>query len=239
MLKTGPAKKVIVYLNDRTKGRHGPLGNEIMKFLLEHGVAAGSMLRPSLGFGAHQRMHSDLYTDAPSDLPMRIEFTDSPDKVERLMPLLHDLVVDGVIEVADVNVVKVTVQKPGTQPARVAERTEGPAQHLRIFIGESDQYEGIPLYDAIIKQLRLLEIAGATVHGGMLGYGAKRHTHKDSLLHLKHDRPIMISVVDSAEGIAKAVKAVERMMKDGLLVVTDVRATRITQRATQTESGHV
>ena len=113
MLKTGPAKKVIVYLNDRTKGKHGPLGNEIMKFLLEHGVSAGSMVRPSLGFGAHQRMHSDLYVDAPSDLPMRIEFTDSPDKIERLMPLLYDLVIDGVIEMVDVTVVKVAVKAKG------------------------------------------------------------------------------------------------------------------------------
>ena len=88
MLKTGPAKKVIIYLNDRTKGKHGP-------------------------FGSHQRMHSDLYTDAPSDLPMRIEFTDSSDKIERLMPLIHDLVTDGVIETVDVNVVKVAVEAKG------------------------------------------------------------------------------------------------------------------------------
>ena len=77
MLKKGPAKKVIIYLNDATRGKHGPLGPEVMKFLLEHGIAAGSMLRPSLGFGAHQRMHSELFIDAPSYLPVRIEFTDT------------------------------------------------------------------------------------------------------------------------------------------------------------------
>ena len=239
MLKTGPAKKVIIYLNDRTKGKHGPLGNEIMKFLLEHGVAAGSMVRPSLGFGSHQRMHSDLYTDAPSDLPMRIEFTDSSDKIERLMPLIHDLVTDGVIETVDVNVVKVAVEAKGKKAPVTTERSEGPAQHLRIFLGEADRYEGEPLFDAIIKQLRLLEIAGATVHRGILGYGAKRHTHRDSLLHFKHDRPIMISVIDSAENIRKAAVAVERMLVDGLLVVTDVRAIRITQRTVTPEKANV
>ena len=239
MLKTGPAKKVIVYLNDRTRGKHGPLGNEIMRFLLERGVAAGSMVRPSLGFGSHQRMHSDLYTDAPSDLPMRIEFTDSREKVDRLMPLLHDLVSDGVIEVVDVEVVKVAVQAKEAQTPRVSERSEGPAQHLRVFLGEADRYEGEPLYDAIVKQLRLLDIAGATVHRGILGYGAKRHTHRDSLLHLKHDRPIMVSVVDSAANIQKAATAIERMLTDGLLVVTDVHVTRITQRAADAEHADV
>jgi hypothetical protein len=210
-----------------------------MRFLLEHGVAAGSLLRPSLGFGAHQRMHSDLYTDAPSDLPMRIEFTDSPDKVGRLMPLIYDLVTDGVIEVVDVSVVKVAVQARGEQASRAVERTEGPAQHLRIFLGEADQYEGGPLYDAIVKQLRMLDIAGATVHRGILGFGAKRHTHKDSLLHLKHDLPIMISVIDSADNIQKATAAVERMLTDGLLVVTDVRATRISRRTVPVETTDV
>jgi PII-like signaling protein len=239
MLNTGPAKKVIIYLNDRTRGKHGPLGNEIMRFLLERGVAAGSMLRPALGFGAHQRMHSDLYTDAPSDLPMRIEFTDNAEKVERLMPLIYDLVTDGVIEVLDVNVVKVAVQTKAAQAARLTERSEGPAQHLRIFLGEADRYEGEPLYDGIVKQLRLLDIAGATVHRGILGYGAKRHTHRDSLLHLKHDRPIMISVIDTAANIHKATAAVERMLTDGLLVVTDVRATRITQRSAPAEKADV
>ena len=239
MLKTGPAKKVIIYLNDRTKGKHGPLGNEIMTFLLEHGVAAGSMVRPSLGFGAHQRMHSDLYMDAPSDLPMRIEFTDSPEKVDRLMPLVHDLVTDGVIEVIDVNVIKVAIQAKGKPPARTTERRQGPAKHLRIFLGESDHYEGVPLYEAIVKQLRVLDVAGASVHRGILGFGAKRHTHKDSLLHLKHDCPIMISAIDTAENIQKAAAAVERMLADGLLVVTDVEATWITQRAPVAEKHDV
>ncbi len=239
MLKSGPAKKVIIYLNDRTRGKHGPLGNEIMKFLLEHGVAAGSMVRPAIGFGAHQRMHLDLYTDAPPDLPVRIEFTDASEKVDRLMPLVYDLVTDGVIEVVDVNVVKVAVEGKTKPPVRNIERKQGPAQHLRIFLGEADQYEGVPLYEAIIKQLRLLDIAGASVQRGILGFGVKRHTHKDSLLHLKHDRPIMISAIDTADNIRKASAAIERMLADGLLVVTDVEATWIGQRAPGSETGHV
>jgi hypothetical protein len=236
MLSTGPAKKVIVYLNDRTRGRHGPLGDEIMQFLLERGVAAGSMVRPARGFGTHQRLHADMYTDAPSDLPVRIEFTDSLEKVERLMPLLHDLVTDGVIEVVDVDVVKVAVQAKGKEPSQRTERTDGPAQQLCVFLAEADRYEGEPLYDAIVTQLRLLDIAGATVHRGILGYGAKRHTHRDSLLHLKQDRPIMISIIDTVQHIQLATAAIERMLTDGLLVVTDVRATRITQRPVSAET---
>jgi PII-like signaling protein len=73
----------------------------------------------------------------------------------------------------------------------------------------------------------MLELAGATVYRGILGYGAKGRTHKESFLHLSRDLPVMISVVDTPEKIEEAIAAVEAMLGDGLIVVSEVNMIRL------------
>jgi PII-like signaling protein len=74
---------------------------------------------------------------------------------------------------------------------------KGPAKKVPIYINEETRYQTGPLYEAIVKQLRMLEISGATVHRGILGYGAKGHAHKQSFWHLARDLPIMIGAAHS------------------------------------------
>ena len=106
---------------------------------------------------------------------------------------------------------------------------------MRVFLGEADKWHGEPLYEAIVKQLRMLEIAGATVYRGVLGYGAKGHEHKRSFWHPMRDLPVMISVVDTAEKIAAAAQAIEAMLEDGLIVTSDVEMVRLVRSGTATE----
>ena len=73
----------------------------------------------------------------------------------------------------------------------------------------------------------MMDIAGATVYRGILGYGAKGHTHKQDFLHLSRDLPVMIAVVDSEEKLAQASQAVEEMIEDGLIVFSDVDIVRL------------
>ena len=72
-----------------------------------------------------------------------------------------------------------------------------------------------------------MEVCGATVYRGILGYGAKGHTHKESFLHLSRDLPVMISIVESAGRVGEIRAAVESMMTDGLIVVSDVEMIRL------------
>jgi PII-like signaling protein len=106
-------------------------------------------------------------------------------------------------------------------------RTDGPVKLLRVFIGEADKWHGEPLYDAIVKKLRMLDVAGATVYRGILGYGAKGHQHKKSFFHVSKDMPIMVSVIDDPEKIAAAAEAIEGMLADGLIVISDANAVRL------------
>jgi PII-like signaling protein len=228
MLKKGPAKKVTVYLNEDTRVQHEPLYQAVMEFLFNKGVAGATLIRPHSGFGPHHRLHSPDMEATMTQLPVRVEFIDTPERVESLMPLLYDLVSDGLIELQDAVIVKAVSQnEPATEAPLVRHKEQQAAKLLRVFLGEADQWEGGPLYDAIVKKLRMLEVAGATVYRGILGYGAKGRTHKEGFLHLSRDLPVMISVVDSAEKIGEAISAVEAMLGDGLIVVSDVDMIRL------------
>jgi len=78
-----------------------------------------------------------------------------------------------------------------------------------------------------VKQLRMLDISGATVYRGILGYGFTGQTHKEGFLHLSHDLPVMVSVIESVEKLNKAMETIESMMKDGLIVMSDVEFIRL------------
>jgi len=72
-----------------------------------------------------------------------------------------------------------------------------------------------------------MDISGATVYRGILGYGAKGHTHKQNFLHTSRDLPMMIAVVESGEKLSQAAEAVEEMLQDGLIVVSEVDIVRL------------
>ena len=73
----------------------------------------------------------------------------------------------------------------------------------------------------------MMDIAGATVYRGILGYGAKGHQHKATFLHVSRDLPIMVAVIDTAEKIAAAAEAIEGMVEDGLIVISDAEIVRL------------
>lgn len=100
-----------------------------------------------------------------------------------------------------------------------------PARLLRIHISEGDRFQGKPLYEAIVTKCRELKIAGATVFRGLEGYGESAEMHRSHLA--RHDQPILISIVDSVENLARLVPVVEEMMDTGLIAVSDVQVTRV------------
>ena len=99
---------------------------------------------------------------------------------------------------------------------------------LRIFIGESDTYEGRPLYEAIVLALRKEGLAGATVLRGIEGFGKSSRLHTAHILRLSEDRPIVIECVDTAEKIEAILPTLDTMIGDGLVTMerVDVRVYR-------------
>jgi len=89
------------------------------------------------------------------------------------------------------------------------------AQLLRIFIGEADRTDGKPLYEAIVLKAREMQIAGATVLRGGMGFGHSSHLHTSKILRLSDDLPLIIEIVDSPERIQEFLPVLDRLISDG------------------------
>lgn len=238
MLSKGPAKKVTIFVNEDTQHHMSALHDAIMTYLMHKGVAGATATRAFSGYGSHQTLHTPAIEVLAYHLPIRIEFIDTPEKVNEILPTLYEMVSDGLIEVQDTTVVKVARKQGKPEPKLPHERKEGPAQLLRVFLGEFDKWHGEPLYDAIVKRLRMMNIAGATVYRGILGYGAKGHDHHATFFHPIRDLPIMVSVIDAPEKITEAADAIEEMLEDGLIVISDAHIVRLVRSGAGMEASN-
>lgn len=111
--------------------------------------------------------------------------------------------------------------------------TEG--KLLRIFIGESDRWNGRPLYEAIVEEAKRRGLAGATVWKGFMGFGAHSRMHTAKILRLSEDLPVLIEIVDAAEKIEAFLPDLDRMVTEGL--VTLERAEVILYRGPEQPRG--
>jgi len=96
-------------------------------------------------------------------------------------------------------------------------------QLLRIFIGESDKWEGKPLYEALVLKAREMGLAGATMLRGLMGYGAASRVHTAKILRLSEDLPIIVEMVDSQEKIASFLPVIDEMIQEGLVTLERVQ----------------
>jgi hypothetical protein len=94
---------------------------------------------------------------------------------------------------------------------------------LRIFIGESDRWEHKPLYEAIVLKAREMQMAGATVLRGPMGFGKTSHLHTAKILRLSMDLPLIIEIVDSEEKINTFLPVLDKMMGGGLVTLEKVK----------------
>ncbi len=101
-------------------------------------------------------------------------------------------------------------------------KMEGEGQLLRIFIGESDRWEGKPLYEAIVQRVRDEGLAGATVLRGLEGFGAASRIHTAKVLRLSTDLPLVIEIVDRPERIQKVLPTLDEMVTGGLVTLENV-----------------
>lgn len=122
MLLPGPAQRVVIHLNEDAASEGDYLHLEVMSLLFDHSVAGATVLRGHSGFGSHHRLHSQGAPGGSGEhLPVRVEFVESPQTVQTLMPRLIQLVTDGVIEVQETNIVHVArlpqTHEPGDRDA--------------------------------------------------------------------------------------------------------------------------
>jgi PII-like signaling protein len=236
VLKAGPGKKVGIYVSENHQYHGSSAYAAILDFLFFHGVAGATVTRGIAGFGSDHHLHSNRLVDLAVNFPVKVEFIESPEKVEELLPKLQTMVGTGLIEMQDTTIVK-PAEKTQKHPAPdvPALKSEGKAKIMRIYIGENDKWNGKPLYEAIVSGLRSNDIAGVTVYRGILGYGANRRIRKDAALSLSHDRPILLSVVDTEEKLKAFMPILDQMVQQGLVVLSDANVIKYTHNFQKAE----
>ena len=94
---------------------------------------------------------------------------------------------------------------------------------MRIFIGESDQWHGQPLWMALLQRLRKDGYAGATVFRAIGGFGARSVLHTTMLERLSQDLPLVIEIVDTREHIERLLPLLDEMVSEGLVTMEPAR----------------
>ena len=97
---------------------------------------------------------------------------------------------------------------------------------LRIFLGENDRADGAPLYEALVLKAREMQMAGATVLRGPMGFGRSSRLHTAKILRLSEDLPVVVEIVEAEDKVEAFLAAVEPMMGSGLITLEKVRVRR-------------
>src|ERR1700757_3734880 len=123
MLNKGLGKKVTIYVTEDTQYHLTPLYEAILNYLLQKNISGATATRAMASFGPHHVMHTTKMETLTEHLPVRIEFVETPDVVDAVLPTLYEMVTDGLIEVQDTTIVKAATKDRAPEIA-VPPRTE-------------------------------------------------------------------------------------------------------------------
>ncbi len=111
------------------------------------------------------------------------------------------------------------------------------ARMLRIHFGESDQWQGKPLHEAILAKCRELGLASAVVYRGIEGYGTSTRVRHASLWKFSKDAPMMVSIIDTEEQISELLPHLDAMVGEGLIAASKVQVIRYTRAGTESKAS--
>jgi uncharacterized protein len=105
MLQSGKAIKVCIYLSDGAKHHGIPVYTSLLDFLFHNGVYGATVLKGVAGFGSTHRLHSAHILEISDRLPIKIEFIETREKVDTLLPELEKRTGSGLIEMQETNII--------------------------------------------------------------------------------------------------------------------------------------
>lgn len=229
MLSKGPAKRLVVHVGEDQRKDGVPVWHLVLEACQRHQLAGATATRGLMGFGASGHLHHEMIMEDASGMPVTIEAIDTGVKIDRVLPDLDVLVEDGVIAVQDIEVLK--ARQPREASASVQHhKLVGKAKMLRVHIGANDTWDGEPLHLALLKRFHQLDLAGATVYRGLVGYGASGRIHRRKTFR-SGDEPVTVVAIDFPQKLERAMPFLDEMVTSGLVVISDVDV--IFYRATQ------
>ena len=101
----GPAKLLKIYIGESDKWHGKPLSTALVERLRAEGLAGATVTRAVEGFGANSRIHSAHILRLSEDLPLVVEVVDKADRIDQILPVVDEMVGDGLVTLMDVDVV--------------------------------------------------------------------------------------------------------------------------------------
>jgi len=119
MQMQGKALCVTIYIGEKNRHQGKPLYVALLEFLRHEGAMGATVTRGLAGFGARSRIRTASIIELSSDLPIKLEWIDHPEQVDRLMPRIRTMVGDGLITVSELEVIQYAA---GRRPDPLAQR---------------------------------------------------------------------------------------------------------------------
>ena len=234
-----PTEQILLraYLQSADRMPLAPTFERLVRAARHEGLAGATTLKGILGLGRGGKIRHSTWSIV-DHLPVIVEIVDQPDRiVEFVERSLGKLIGEGLVTLERASVLMYRnrraaepirlslgslVQPLSTIPQiRASENMKINQQGvlLRIFIGESDKFEGKPLYEAIVDKAREIGLAGATVLRGSQGFGANSVVHRASLLEMSTDLPIVVEIVDAADKVQTLLPALETLVQEGMITM--------------------
>jgi PII-like signaling protein len=232
-----------------------PVAEVLVQRARRSGLAGSTVLRGFLGLDITGQLLESRAWSLVDHVPVIVEIVDQPQAIGQFLSVVEQTVPEGMATLERAHVI--LYRHSGPAAARVARRLEVPepitplstlpsaeefpamrlsesGQLLRVFIGESDTWEGQPLYRAIVLKARELGLAGATVLRGPMGFGANSRLHATKLLELSTDLPIVVEIVDTAAKIQLLLPFLDQAVDEGLITIEEVRIFKYRHNADKT-----
>lgn len=226
-----------IYLRNADRAPHVPTWERIVKAARQQGLCGATVLQGILGFGSHGLLAPSVWALAEK-VPIIVEIVDSAGRIAAFLDQsLAELMIGGMATLERAAVMMYRPDRPAAaaplqlaallRPLSTLPKLQPRAGMtinengvlLRVFIGESDTFEGRALYGAIVQKVRDLGLGGATVLRGVEGFGANSVVHKTRLLELSADLPIVIEIVDAEDKIRLLLPHLEKMVGEGMITM--------------------
>src|SRR6266446_994995 len=94
-----------VFIGESDRDGHHPLYESIVLKAREQGLAGATVLRGLMGFGKHSILHTAKILRLSEDLPMVVEIVDSLEKIEKFLPVLDEMITDGLVTLEPIRVI--------------------------------------------------------------------------------------------------------------------------------------
>lgn len=239
-------EQVLLRVLLRNTDKHGwqTAAEAVVERAKKAGLAGATLLRGTCGLDVAGELLGQDGWSLVEHVPVIVEIVDGPQLVGPFLETIGEILPEGVVTLERAHVLVYRHSEAGEAKAKQHLQVPSPVvdlstlptaeefpimqlsedgQLLRVFIGESDVWQGEPLFRAIVHKARELGLAGATVLHGTMGFGAASRVHSSRLLELSTDLPVVVEMVDAAGKIQSLLPFLDEAVQEGMITIETVR----------------